>query len=41
LKANARERYANDVNYKQMCTDRRLKRVERIKKEVAGDNLEK
>jgi hypothetical protein len=41
LKAKARERYANDDNYKQKCADRRVKRVERIKKEIAGDNLEK
>jgi hypothetical protein len=41
LKAKARERYKNDDKYKQMCTDRRLKRVERIKKEVAGEKLDK
>jgi hypothetical protein len=41
LKSKARERYANDDNYKQMCADRRVKRVERIKKEMASDNLEK
>ena len=41
LKAKARLRYANDDNYKQMCADRRLKRVERIKKGMASDNLEK
>jgi hypothetical protein len=41
LKAKARERYANDDNYKKNCTERRLKRVERIKNEVAENNLEK
>jgi len=41
LKSKARERYANDDNYKQMCADRSVKRVERIKKEMASDNLEK
>ena len=42
LKAKARERYANDDNYKQKCTERRLKRVERIKNEVAeNEKLEK
>ena len=33
LKAKAREKYANDDNYKQKCTERRLKIVERIKNE--------
>ena len=33
LKAKAREKYANDDNYKQKCAERRLKRVERIKNE--------
>jgi hypothetical protein len=41
LKAKARERYANDDNYKQKCADRRVKRVERIKNEMANNNLEK
>jgi hypothetical protein len=41
LKAKARERYANDDNYKQKCAERRLKRVERSKNEMANDNLEK
>ena len=31
LKARARERYANDANYKQMANDRRVKRFERLK----------
>ena len=31
LKAKARERYANDPNYKQMANDRRVKRFERLK----------
>ena len=38
LKAKARERYANDDNYKQKCTERRLKRVERIKNELKLEN---
>jgi hypothetical protein len=33
LKRRARERYANDDNYKQKCAERRLKRIERIKNE--------
>jgi hypothetical protein len=41
LKAKARLRYANDDNYRQKCADRRVKRVERIKNEVAENNLEK
>ena len=42
LKAKARERYANDDNYKQRCTERRLKRVERVKNEkLENEKLEK
>ena len=41
LTAKARERYANDDNYKNNCTERRSKRVERIKNEMTSDNLEK
>ena len=38
LKAKAREKYANDDNYKKNCTERRLKRVERIKNELKLEN---
>jgi hypothetical protein len=42
LKAKAREKYANDDNYKQRCTERRLKRVERVKNEkLENEKLEK
>ena len=40
LKAKAREKYGNDDNYKKNCTERRLKRVQRIKNEKL-ENLEK
>ena len=42
LKAKARERYANDDNYTKNCTERRLKRVERVKNEkLENEKLEK
>ena len=41
LKAKAREKYANDDNYKQKCAERRLKRVERVKNEkLENEKLE-
>ena len=40
LKAKAREKYANDDNYKKNCNERRLKRIERIKNEIAEKKLE-
>ena len=42
LKAKARERYSNDENYKKNCTERRLKRVKRVKNEkIENEKLEK
>jgi hypothetical protein len=38
LKAKAREKYANDDNYKQKCAERRLKRVERVRNEKKIEN---
>ena len=43
LKAAARERYATDPVYKEMCCKRRVKRVERVNalKEMEGEDADK
>ena len=43
LKAAARERYATDPVYKEMCCKRRIKRVERVKnlKEIEDQDADK
>jgi ribosomal protein L20A (L18A) len=43
LKAAARERYATDPVYKEMCCKRRVKRVERVNalKEMEGEDVDK